>query len=82
MYTLFKNADRDVAGLMKKPPSVPVAAAWLVYLGTDDVDGTLTRSEELGGKTMMEASDVADVGRLGVAVDPTGAPFGLFKPSA
>jgi uncharacterized protein len=82
-YTLFqRDGDVNVAGLMPKPPNVPVKSAWLTYLGTDDVDAATAKVKELGGAVMMEAFDVPNVGRLAVAGDPFHTAFGLFKSSA
>ncbi len=81
VYTIFRRAgDTDTAGLLAKPDEVP-ASVWVPYLATDDVDATAAKAGELGGTVTMGPMDVPNVGRLAVLLDPTGAPFGLFKPS-
>ncbi len=81
-YTLFRRAgDVDSAGCMTMPPGVEAPPHWLTYLATDDVDGTVRRAKELGGNALNEGMDIPNVGRIAVLQDPTGAAFGIFKPS-
>jgi predicted enzyme related to lactoylglutathione lyase len=80
VYTMFRSGDTDRAGCMPLPEGVNVPH-WLTYLATDDVDATIAKAEELGASKLMGPMDIPDVGRLAVLADPTGAVFGLFKPS-
>ncbi len=50
----------------------------VVDLTTDDVDGAFARSSERGAHTIVPPTDIPNVGRVAVLVDPTGAPFGLY----
>jgi uncharacterized protein len=52
------------------------------YVSSEDVDATTARAKELGATALMEPYDLENVGRLSMLVDPTGATFGLLKPSA
>jgi predicted enzyme related to lactoylglutathione lyase len=85
VYTLFKRSgDTDAAGCMPIPPEAKargVPPHWLTYLATDDIDATAARVAELGGTVLMAPWDVPTVGRLAVIADPTGAAFGLCRPS-
>jgi predicted enzyme related to lactoylglutathione lyase len=54
--------------------------AWLGYVGVDDVDAALASIEQAGGKTLMPATDIADVGRIAMVADPAGAPFYVMTP--
>src|SRR5215210_2196861 len=53
---------------------------WLGYIGADDVDATIARLEAAGGKLLMPAFDVPDVGRIALVADAQGNPFYLMKP--
>jgi predicted enzyme related to lactoylglutathione lyase len=53
---------------------------WLPYVAVDDVDATIARARQQGGKIPMPAEDIPGVGRLGVLQDPTGAVLALLKP--
>jgi predicted enzyme related to lactoylglutathione lyase len=82
VYTMFQRAgDAQAAGLMQKPADVPGPAHWLIYLGADDVDATIEKAVRLGGTKLTGPMDIPTVGRIAVLQDPTGAAFGLFKPS-
>jgi predicted enzyme related to lactoylglutathione lyase len=53
---------------------------WLGYVCVDDVDRTVGQIEAKGGKVLMPASDIPDVGRIAMVADPQGAPFYVMKP--
>jgi len=79
-YTIFKRAgDADAGGLMRIPDGTQAPPNWLVYIGTDDVDGTIERAKELGAAVIQEGMDIPNVGRFGVLQDPAGAVFGILK---
>jgi uncharacterized protein len=56
-------------------------SAWTVYLATDDADATAELITEHGGSVRSGPVDVADRGRAGVALDPTGGAFGIWQPT-
>jgi predicted enzyme related to lactoylglutathione lyase len=81
-YTVLHNAlGRQVGGAMN-PPMEGVPPHWNVYFNVEDVDASVTRAEELGGKTMAPAFDVPGVGRMAMVADPQGASFWLMAPNA
>ncbi|MGW4485843.1 VOC family protein [Amycolatopsis sp. NPDC004368] len=63
-----------VAGLHQNP-----GAGWDVYLATDDCTATAAAVTAAGGTVVREPHDVSDRGRAAVAVDPSGARFGLWQ---
>ena len=54
-------------------------SAWTVYLATDDADGTAELITANGGSLLVEPMDIPGNGRMGVALDPTGAAFGIWQ---
>ena len=48
---------------------------WLGYVGVDDVDSAVADVEQAGGKVLMPARDIPDVGRFAMLADPQGVPF-------
>ena len=75
-YTMFKHGEKAASGMMKsESPGVPTH--WLVYVGVDDVDATAKKIAELGGKILVPPTDVPDMLRFSVAMDPQGAAFGV-----
>ena len=79
-YTLFKQGDTMVGGLMQCPKG-GVPSHWLPYVTVDDVDASAAKAKSLGAQVVMEPFDVPTVGRIAVLLDPQGAAVGLFKPS-
>jgi len=75
-YLVIKTADgRSNGGIRPAMENEP--SYWLVYLGTDDIDGRLAHAGELGGKALMGATDIG-MGKIAVVQDPQGAVFALF----
>lgn len=77
-YLMADTAGESVAGLG------PLTAAgqpttWTVYLATPDVDATAKSVADAGGQVVVPPFDVGPPGRMAVAVDPTGAAFGLWQ---
>jgi uncharacterized protein len=68
-----------VAGLAGDPAPAGTPAAWTTYLASGDLDDTVSRITAAGGRLTTEPTDVPDQGRMAVAVDPTGAVFGLWQ---
>ncbi|MGH3011241.1 MAG: VOC family protein [Gaiellaceae bacterium] len=83
-YTIFSSGGADRSGAMPQPQdSAGAPPAWLTYLGTEDVDGTVEKAKSLGVTSVfMEPMDVQTVGRLAVFADPMGAVVGLYAPIA
>jgi len=55
---------------------------WLVFIGTDDIDSTLTDVEARGGKVVSPAQELPEVGRWALCQDPQGAFFMAFEPAS
>lgn len=80
IYTMFRQDGRDVAGMGGQPPGMDGAPAmWNTYVATDDVDATLAKVEEAGGKIAMPGMDVMTSGRMGMFFDPAGAMLSVWQ---
>lgn len=75
-YVVGRLGGAATAGI---GPQMGGPAAWLLYMATDDADATAARIGEHGGTVVLPPGDVGASGRLAVAVDPTGAVFGLWQ---
>jgi predicted enzyme related to lactoylglutathione lyase len=53
---------------------------WLGYVCVDDADQAVASIERAGGKALMPAFDIPNVGRIAMVTDPQGAPFYVMKP--
>jgi predicted enzyme related to lactoylglutathione lyase len=55
---------------------------WTTYLSVEDADKTAETITTNGGTVLLAPMDVGDQGRMAVAVDPTGAVFGIWQAGA
>ena len=53
---------------------------WLGYINVADVDAKVAAIEAAGGRALMPATDIPNVGRIAMVADPQGAPFYVMKP--
>ncbi len=78
-YYVLKKDGVFRAGLAKSVrPGAP--AMWLPYVAVNDCDGTAAKAGPFGGKELMPPTDIANVGRFAILMDPTGAPIALLQP--
>jgi len=78
-YTIAKQGEREVAGIMAMPKDVPsLPPAWGSYVTVDDVDARVARVESLGGKVLVAPRDIPPIGRFAVVADPQGAALALI----
>lgn len=54
-------------------------SAWTTYLATDDADGTAKLITDNGGSLLSDPMDIPGNGRMAIAMDPTGAAFGVWQ---
>ncbi|MFJ2440300.1 VOC family protein [Streptomyces sp. NPDC087658] len=75
-YTLCLRRGRPVAGLYHDPAP---SGRWRMYFATDDCDASAKRVVDAGGTLVREPLDIGAPGRWAIAVDPSGAEFGLWQ---
>lgn len=84
-YRIINAGAHSVGGLMQITQEMANGGArptWLSYVAVDDVDACVTSIEHGGGRIMMPAMDIPDVGRMAMVTDPQGAPFYVMKPAS
>jgi predicted enzyme related to lactoylglutathione lyase len=83
-YRMINTGDGGFAGgVMPLTPEMQQHGArptWLGYLNVADVDEKVASIEAAGGKALMGAMDIPNVGRIAMVADPQGAPFYVMKP--
>jgi predicted enzyme related to lactoylglutathione lyase len=83
-YRMINRSDDRAAGgvlpLTDEMQQHGARAIWLGYIGVDDTDAAVAAIEEAGGKSLMPAMDIPNVGRIAMVADPQGAPFYVMKP--
>jgi uncharacterized protein len=75
-YVVIKNSDGASNGAIR-PMSPHEPPYWLVYFGSDDVDGSAAKVKQLGGGALAEPMDIG-VGKISIVRDPQGAVFALY----
>ncbi|MFC0582253.1 VOC family protein [Micrococcoides hystricis] len=76
-YNIALVDGEPVAGLMQTQGDEP--AVWTPYFDTDDIDASVEAVKRHGGSVMMEPMEIPGNGHMAIAVDPTGAVFGLWQ---
>jgi len=81
-YTVMCGSDgNQCAGAYAPGGDMPqMPPHWNVYFTVEDTDASLSRAEELGGRTVAPAFDVPTVGRMGMVADPQGGMFWVMAP--
>jgi predicted enzyme related to lactoylglutathione lyase len=76
-YTMLQL--QNPGGAMMKKPMAEAPSAWVPYIAVDDVKKTVAAAEKNGGKAMQPYFEVPGMGEGAVLVDPSGAPFGIWR---
>ncbi len=79
-YVRFEPAGGPTGGFV--PAGGPLGhqvGELLVYVESDDVDGDLTRAEQLGGTILVPKTEIPNTGSFGIFRDPAGNRVGLFR---
>ncbi|MBV9497413.1 MAG: VOC family protein [Acidobacteria bacterium] len=82
-YTLLQKNGRDVAGIyrqLEEHAKQGVPPNWVSYVTVESADASRARAIALGAQGGPEPFDVADIGRMAMLVDPTGAFIALWEP--
>jgi uncharacterized protein len=77
-YWGLYNGDRLNGGMMPLPPDAGAPSHWLVYFTSTDLEDSVARITEGGGRVVIEPMPIPS-GRITVAQDPQGATFALFE---
>ena len=81
MWTTGGTSIGGVTTLSEEARKVSAPPHWLGYVGTSDIDATVSQAEELGGKVLVALTEIPTVGRFAVISDPQGAVFAVFAPA-
>lgn len=81
-YAMGTVGGRHAAGMGELPKDADARPAWTPYFITADLERTIAAIGEHGGSGVLGPIDVGEPGRMALAVDPTGASFGVWEPKA
>lgn len=83
-YTMWVASQGPLGGVMQLPADAKkmgLPPSWMAHVAVDDVDKTVAKAKELGGKVHQPPTDIPKVGRFSVIADPQGASLSVFKPA-
>lgn len=80
-YYLLKDAAGKMrGGVMQQPPGLAVPSSWLPYVHVADCDAAVAKATQLGAQAItMPPTDIPNVGRFAVMIDPVGAAIAVIK---
>lgn len=77
-YYMVKTGEISRGGLVHSVRT-DAPSMWLPYVAVADCDATAARAKALGGKVLMDPSDIPNIGRYAIAEDPLGAAVAFIK---
>ncbi len=77
-YYIFEGEGGPRGGFVTADEKEHHAGEVVVYIGTDDIDGSLRRVEELGGKVLHPKTEIPGIAWWALFADPTGNRLGLY----
>lgn len=73
-YNVVKVDGKEFAGIMKTPPHCEgQPPCWGACVTVEDIDVTVAKIEQNGGKIIVPPTDIPNIGRFSVFSDPQGA---------
>jgi uncharacterized protein len=83
-YRIIGRSDGKSAGgilpLTAEMQQHGARPAWLGYIQVEDLDRSVSAIEGAGGKALMPAFDIPNIGRVALVADPQGAAFYIMNP--
>ncbi|HUR48048.1 MAG TPA: VOC family protein [Acidimicrobiales bacterium] len=79
-YTEWKLGGRAIGGMLQMNEEWPldIPAHWMTYFAVADADDAAEKAKELGATLRVPPTDIPNVGRFAVVVDPAGAQFSVM----
>jgi hypothetical protein len=81
-YINIRRHGELIAGMTGPMPGVESPPAWGVWLKSTDVEASERAAVAAGGSVLYGPHDTAELGRMLLLTDPTGAVIGLWQPRA
>ena len=80
-YWLYKPAVGPSGGFLKLTDAGPMPIKpgdVIVYVSTDDIEGSLAKAETLGGTILLNRTEIPGVGWYGLFADPAGTRVAVY----
>ena len=79
-YVIARAHGRPVAGIFQ-PSTPPGSSDWITYFGVENIEETMKRAAEIGGRVVHQATDVPGVGTTAWLLDTNASIFGVMQPA-
>ena len=77
-YTMIASGGRNHGGFGRAMEGAP-PPHWLSHVGVANVDETIGKVKQAGGRLAAGPFDISDVGRMAVVADPQGAYIAIYQ---
>lgn len=77
-YSTFATGEKELGGGFNPAPDNMPVGSTCIYVGTDDIDASLSLIEANGGKTIAPKAEIPGMGWFALFQDPSGNTLGLF----
>ena len=79
-YRLIKQGETTVGGIFAMDSTMDnIPANWMPYVGVADCDVSADLAKSLGANVMVNPTDIPNIGRFSVMMDPTGGVFSVLQ---
>ncbi|KTD24267.1 MULTISPECIES: VOC family protein [Legionella] len=80
-YTMITNSNHTFGGIWQIPTEQKdqIPPHWMGYILVDDIEQTLEKAKSLGATVKMPVTEVGEMGRFIVIMDPTGAHIAFWE---
>jgi predicted enzyme related to lactoylglutathione lyase len=79
-YHIFTSNEKPCAGIIKIPPELErVEPGWAPYVSVSDLNATLAKVKELGGRAIFGETDHPADASVALIMDPSGAVLFLYQ---
>jgi len=79
-YYMLKSPDGKMRGGLMQSPDPQTPPQWCPYVLVADVDASAAKAQQLGARAIcVPPTDIPNIGRFAVLLDPVGATVALFK---
>jgi predicted enzyme related to lactoylglutathione lyase len=78
-YTMISSGGQSHGGFGKAQEGAP-PPHWLSHVRVENVDETVEKVENAGGKLLAGPFEMGEVGRMAIIADPQGAFLGIYQP--
>lgn len=78
-YTMWENKGAPLGGIWPLQKEMGDSPRWLPYVSVDDVDETIAKATQLGGRITAGPKDIGGGGRYAVIEDPQGASLAVYR---